>query len=267
MKTVKKNSKQFEQSIVGRPNTKKTQISLFRNWVEPYLKSVSKRDKHFAAVVVNQWEDEGLKPGTIRVLANILRKYIEWETGNIVKIPVPRGQQEEVQTWSKAEAEKAIKVCAKTDIEFHPILAFALHTGVRKGEVFGLRWTDVDVGSGKVKIQRSYDSPTKSGKSRIIPMTNALAILLEKRYRVGHESAVFCKLDVNYRLRRLCKKANLPALTFHGLRHTFASLLLEDKVSPKQVQYLLGHANVSTTLDLYWHIGKEEVDLNSLPKL
>lgn len=268
MKTMEKNCKQFEQSIVGRPNTKKTQISLFRNWVWPYLQGVSERDKQFAAVVVNQWEEQGLKPGTIRVLANILRKYIEWETGNIVKITVPRGQQEEVKAWSKAEAEKAIRVCKKIDETFYPILAFALNTGMRKGEIFGLRWGDTDIFLGKIKVQRSYDGPTKNGKARVIPMSDALAILLEKRYLVGRQDTnVFIAMDVNYRLKRLCREAKVPKITFHGLRHTFATLLLEENISPKKVQYLLGHSNVSTTLDLYWHIGKEEVDLNSLPKL
>jgi integrase len=265
---MEKNCKQFEQSIVGRPNTKKTQISLFRNWVLPYLQSVSERDKQFAAVVVNQWEEQGLKPGTIRVLANILRKYIEWETGNIVKITVPRGQQEEVKAWSKAEAEKAINVCKQMDDTFYPILAFALNTGMRKGEIFGLRWGDADIFLGKIKVQRSYNGPTKNGKARVIPMTDGLAKLIESRYRVQHDSDnIFKELDVNYRLKRLCRTAKVPKITFHGLRHTFATLLLEEQVSPKQVQYLLGHSNVSTTLDLYWHIGKEEVDLNSLPKL
>ena len=258
----------FEKSLIGRPNTIKTQLCLFRKWILPYIaKHTAKRAKQFCLQLISTWQSHDLKPGTIRVLANILKKYIEWETGHSIQLKVSRAQQMEVKTWSKTQAEKAIKVCAKTDIEFHPILAFALHTGVRKGEVFGLRWTDVDIGSGKIKIQRSYNSPTKSGKSRIIPMTDSLALLLEKWYLPGEDTVVFSNMDVNYRLRRLCKKASLPLLTFHGLRHTFASLLLEDKVSPKQVQYLLGHANVSTTLDLYWHIGKEDVDLNSLPKL
>ena len=108
-----KNPKHFEQVIVGRPNTKKTQISLFQNWILPHLQNIPKSvtfqksglyNRDFCNRLINDWENHGLKPGTIRVLANILKKYIEWETGETIKLTVSRAQQQEVKGWTREEA-------------------------------------------------------------------------------------------------------------------------------------------------------------------
>ena len=269
MKNMEKNPKHFEQVIVGRPSTKKTQISLFRNWIYPSVtyRPSTLSTKSFCNRLLNDWENHGLKPGTIRVLANILKKYIEWETGEVVKLKVSRAQQQEVKAWTREEAKKAIEACRHLDPEFYPILMFALNTGMRKGEIFGLHYRDVDFVRGKIKVQRSYDGPTKNGKSRVIPMTDAVALLMEKGYPVGQDTEkLFKEMDVNYKLTRLCKWAEVSRIPFHGLRHTFASFLLEDGVSPKKVQKLLGHSHVSTTVDLYWHTEDEDIDLNGLPQ-
>lgn len=256
----------FEKNLVGRPNTVKTQACLFRKWIKPHLQSVKDRDKQFCQRLIANWQSHDLKPGTIRVLANILKKYIEWETGQVIQLKVSRAQQAEVKAWTYKEAEKAMKICQAKDKEFYPILVCALNTGVRKGELFGLLWSDVDFISGKINVQRSFSGPTKNGKSRTIPLTDVLAILLEKRYLVqAQDSVVFCKMDVNFRLKRLCKLAGVRQIPFHGLRHSFATLALEAGRSPKLVSMILGHTNVSTTLNLYWSCMKEDLDLSFLP--
>lgn len=266
----------FEAQIIGRHNTKKTQISLFQNWILPHLQSIHGTvtfqksplyTRDFCNRLINDWENHGLKPGTIRTLVTVLKKYIEWETGQTIKLKVSRAQQQEVKAWTKEEAKKAIETCKHLDEDFYPILMFALNTGMRKGEIFGLQYRDVDFVKGKIKVQRSYSGQTKNGKSRIIPMNDAVALLMEKRYPVGQDQEnLFKEIDVNYKLTRLCKWAEITRIPFHGLRHTFATFLLEDGISPKKVQRLLGHSHVSTTVDLYWHTDEEDVDLSGLPQ-
>lgn len=256
----------FEKNLVGRPNTVKTQACLFRKWIEPYVLSVRKPDKQFCQRLIATWQGHDLKPGTIRVLANILKKYIEWDTGQVIQLKVSRAQQAEVKAWTYKETKKATWICQLKDKKFYPLLICALHTGVRKGELFGFLWSDIDFVNGKIKVQRSFSGPTKNGKSRVIPMTDELAILLEKRYLVGQQDTlVFPRMDVNFRLKRLCKLAGVRQIPFHGLRHSFATLALEAGRSPKLVSMILGHTNVSTTLNLYWSCTKEELDLSFLP--
>jgi integrase len=168
-------------------------------------------------------------------------------------------------------------------LEAHYVLA--VHTGMRQGELLALKWTDVDLKSGRVSVRRTI---TKSGGRLLLgePKTakcrrtitftvgilNALRAhrkrqLEEMMQRAGlwqDHGLVFASEagtlinPTNLRRRHfasLLKRAGLPADTrFHDLRHTCATLLLGKGVHPKFVQELLGHANIGITLDTYSHV-------------
>lgn len=151
----------------------------------------------------------------------------------------------------------------------------ALCTGMRIGEVCALRWADVDFTQKTIivrhTVSRIYDceikaterihsSPKTKNSYREIPISQQLFHALKtikqqtsSPYVVG--TATQSKEPRSYRdyFGRLLKRLNIPPLVFHGLRHTFATRCIESQCDYKTVSVILGHSNVSTTLNLYVH--------------
>ena len=158
-----------------------------------------------------------------------------------------------------------------------------LSTGMRIGEICGLRWQDVDVDDGVIMVrhtlQRIYildegerhteiilDTPKTSNSIRDIPMSSELLRIMKQFNKVVNDDYFVISNDINpieprtYRnyYKRLCKKLDIPELKFHGLRHSFATRCIEANGDYKTVSVLLGHSNISTTLNLYVHPNKEQ---------
>jgi integrase len=160
-------------------------------------------------------------------------------------------------------------------------------TGARRGELLALRWSDLDLAQAQMHINRSviqlndrsliYKVPKTAKGRRMISLSPATALTL-RRHREEREaecatlgipfeddSLVFCRLDgrslmplmpdsVTDAWAYLVKKSGLKHVRLHDARHTHATLLLGQNVHPKVVQERLGHATISTTLDLYSHV-------------
>ncbi len=166
----------------------------------------------------------------------------------------------------------------------------ALHCGLREGELLGLKWDDVDLEAGTLRVRPTLSEtrdgpifePPKNGKGRNVPLTGAAVEALRdhlarQMQEIGDEyedkGLVFASQTgntmsasnvVNRQFRPLLKRAGLARIRLHDLRHTCATLLLIKDVHPKYVQELLGHANISMTLDTYSHVipgmGNQTVD-------
>ncbi len=258
--------KEFKDSIIGRPNTIKTQVAIFGKQIAPYLPCED--PKTFLHSLVVRWQAQDLKPTTINVYLGIAAKYLEFKNGYkvdtrrlrtiISRMSIPS----EVKCWDKTQAQKALRVCQEELPELYLALLLTLHTGLRIGEAKGLKWGDIDIFGGNIKVMRSYEGPTKSGKPRVIPFSDKLATLLEQYYIIGHDDRHVCTdFDWNHCLRKLCAKADIPKISWHGLRHSYATLALRAKVDPRLVQDLLGHSNLTTTLNLYWHVTDKNIDV------
>jgi integrase len=159
----------------------------------------------------------------------------------------------------------------------------AVTTGMRQGELLGLRWADVDLEAGTPSVRRTLsmtkDSPTftapKTAKSRrSIGLINAASEALRGHLKrqlaeieaMGDECEDQGLIFPNLRgrplhpwipatdFKRLLERADLPCIRFHDLRHTFATLMLQNGEHPKVVQEMLGHATISITLDIYSHV-------------
>ena len=148
-----------------------------------------------------------------------------------------------------------------------------LATGLRRGELLGLKWTDVDFERGMLKIQRAIsrqngrvvEAPLKtknSYRSIAIP-ADAVEVLKTQREKVGCGSEyVFPSPtggpispdSVLHMLQRVLKRAGLERVRFHDLRHTFATLALQNGVDVKTVSGMLGHYSAGFTLDTYAHV-------------
>ena len=175
---------------------------------------------------------------------------------------------------TESEIDKLLDVAQGEYI--YPILVTALHTGMRKSELFNLKWRDVDFEQGTVTIQSGDDWHTKNYRSRTIEMTTVLYKTMLQQRRLHMELGVRVDYVFTYRehrikymdatLKKVVKRAELKNVTLHSLRHTFASHLVMGGVSLREVQELMGHRSYETTLQ-YAHLSEDHVkkQVNKLP--
>lgn len=170
-----------------------------------------------------------------------------------------------------------------------PVLYAAWHTlaytGLRKGELLGLEWSDIDLDNKVISVQHNLvmvngkyriQSPKTRKSIRKITIDDITASVLKSwkleqkklffKNGVKNSNIVFSGSSGEYldkshfrvSLKKFLKRYDLPAITVHGLRHTHASLLFEAGVEPKTISDRLGHANIQTTLDMYTHLNDNQ---------
>ena len=162
----------------------------------------------------------------------------------------------------------------RQDERWYDFFYTELTTGLRRGEICGLKWEDFDAENGKLKVRRSVakrkggglnigETKTETG-TRTIVLPPSTAELLRKRKETAVSEWIFPNIyepekpmhpDYAYhRLKTLLKQAELPLIRFHDLRHTFATLSLENGMDVKTLSAMLGHVSAATTLDIYTHV-------------
>jgi integrase len=233
----------------------------------------------------------GLAPKTVRNIHIALRRsladavrygLVARNVATLVKPPAP--VRAELSTWTAAEVREFL--AAVEDDRLVPAYRLLIATGMRRGEVLGLRWPDVDLGKARLTVNRSltvvderlvWSSP-KTPRSRrslsLDPETGA--VLRAHRARQAKEKLaagpawtdddlVFSNelgepLHPNRftrSFRAAVRRAGVRPIRLHDLRHTWATLALEAGVHPKVVSERLGHATTSITLDIYSHVQPE----------
>jgi integrase len=263
----------FEDTFIGRPNTVTTYKSLFKNHISKVQPETDWEGWQDLETIkyLHIWEEEQLSRRTRQSLLRLLGRYIEFMGGPKIKTrtfarTLERGeQQREPSVLSKQEARALMATCKRLRPEFYPILLLALHAGLRRGEIFGLTCGDIDMFKGKVRVAHNYKGPTKNGKTRYVPMSEELIREMVKARNLLLRSStdtVFEQMDPNPILKFLCSSTKVPSIRFHDLRHTFATMALENGVSPRHVAAWLGHSSVTTTLSIYWGLNKHEFDIN-----
>lgn len=215
-----------------------------------------------------------------------------YENGLIAANPVtksvkcPKKPEKNTKVLTLDEQERFL-TAAKESVNYKHFL-FILQTGVRSSELRGLKWDDVDFQNRIIHIRRNvtHDSnnnrfitgelKTSSGQ-RDIPMTKTAYDLLmamkcqqaaKKNRVIQFEFADHVFLNRNGRLlpnsnydrylEKICDKAGIERISMHTLRHTFATRCIESGMNPKTLQKILGHANISMTMDLCVHVTEEE---------
>ena len=199
-----------------------------------------------------------------------------------IRFPTERERQE-VGVLSKANQRKIMEF-VKSNFTFQNLgIYICLSAGLRIGEVCALTWDDIDAEQGVIyvtkTIQRIYlvgdmekrteviiDTPKSKNSIREIPMTRDLLRIVKPLkkvvngsfYVVTNSSAPTEPRTYRNYYKRLMKQLDIPALKFHGLRHSFATRCIESNCDYKTVSVLLGHSNISTTLNLYVHPNMEQ---------
>lgn len=229
----------------------------------------------------------GLAPRTVQIIHTVLAKAMkEAVRRNLVitaatdGVKRPRVEKREMRTLDNAQVLALLRA-ARGD-PYEALYTLAVSTGLRRGELLGLEWRDVDFDQRVISVRRSVSAngktlkPTKTGRGRTLRLTpDAVAALVlhraqqqEHRAMMGvswlEHGLVFPSLVgtatnadnfVKRSFKPLLRKAGLPKIRFHDLRHTFATLLLpRPEVPSKVVQEMLGHSSITMTLDTYSHV-------------
>jgi len=268
----------FEETFFGRPNTTKCYTSLYRKHIKPHVEQadVLNWNNEMTLFMLDLWRQEKLARGTQITLVRLLGRYVAFKKGPTIDTKqfirnLERSEQtKETKALSRDEAVKLMESAKKLEPKFYPVLLLGLHAGLRRGEIFGLRCEDIDVLKNRIRVAHSYNGPTKNGKTRFVPISKELnRVLVGARNLLLRppQEVVFELFDPNPVLRRLCTHAGVKQIRFHDLRHSFATLALEDGTSPKQVQIWLGHSSLNTTLTVYWNLIEENANLDFLPEI
>jgi len=227
----------------------------------------------------------GLSPRTVRYLHTIIHACLEQarREGKIMinpadSVKLPKDSAREHRFLDTDQVTKLLK--AAQDSHYFAAYFLALNTGLRRGELLALRWKDIDLSESTVKVCRGlvrtkdglkFQEPkTKFSKRTIGIGLSVIQVLKthrkeqnEHRLSVGQayqdQDLVFCNelgqpLDpraITRHFERLQEKAGIEKINFHGLRHTFATLSLQEGTDPRTTQEALGHHKVAFTLDIY----------------
>lgn len=186
---------------------------------------------------------------------------------------IPKNNYPAKQILNDEQLEKFMEVI-KSDERWYDFFYTELTTGLRRGEICGLRWEDFDEQNGRLKIRRSVgrikngvlpidETKTETGMREILLPPSTTELLIKRK-----ENAVGNWIFPNFyrpeeplnpqsaytHLKVLLKKAELPLIRFHDLRHTFATHAIAGGVDAKTLSGILGHTNASFTLDTYTHV-------------
>ena len=225
-----------------------------------------------------QKQPKGLSTKTVRNIHQIISSALKLavEQRLIAHNPadgcaLPKAERKEMQTLPVEQLTSFLREAKDSGV--YELYYLDLATGLRRGELLGLKWDDVDLKNGILHVRRQImrqngavvEAPLKtknSYRSIAIP-ADAVEVLKTQREKVGCGSEyVFPSPtggpispdSVLHMLQRVLKRAGLERVRFHDLRHTFATLALQNGVDVKTVSGMLGHYSAGFTLDTYAHV-------------
>ena len=203
------------------------------------------------------------------------------------RVTIPKGSKKERKILTIEETEEFFNLLKTAPLKYRAFFTLDIYSGIRRGEMLGLEWKDIDFQTGVIHIQRTsnytktngiYTDTTKTESSvRFVkvPMEVIDVLLLykeeqdEERIKLGskwHDTdRLFVKYDgqpINPQtpygwLKEFCEKNDFSFYGIHQFRHLHTSLLIGAGIDPTTVSGILGHSQVSTTLNLYSHIFRE----------
>lgn len=202
----------------------------------------------------------------------------EWD----IKYPITQ-ERIGIEVLSVANHRKLVNFVTENFTFRNLGILLCLHTGMRIGEVCALKWEDIDIAQGIINVKRTIEriyiiengerrteliisTPKTQNSIREIPLSKELIRLLKPLTKVVNDSFYVLTNESkpteprtyrNY-YKSVLQNLKIPLLKFHGLRHSFATRCIESQCDYKTVSVILGHANISTTLNLYVHPNLEQ---------
>ena len=278
-----------------RPNT-------VRNYKERYHINIKKvigkklltevKPLHCQLIFTNM-ADEGYRTSTIYQTRIALYNMLEFAKENDIIIHNPCKKSVKSDMGKPSEKKEALSVDIQKQFlesakgqSYENQYRFILQTGLRTGELVGLKWNDIDFEEKTLKIERSMEyryttgawrvgEPKSKSGYRTIPLTDEAIRILKSQKAKNQiikyipdewaEQVFLCRKGEPVKnstydtaLFKICDKANIKRFSMHVLRHTFATRCIEGGMLPKTLQKILGHSNIGITMNLYVHITEEE---------
>jgi integrase len=272
------------------PNIRHTTYDQYKGHVEnhlkPYFRKLKINQVNFDAIESFKAKglSNGVTPPTLRkvltTLGAILKyavrmRYIDFNPASEVEKPRGKsvhGEKDELVVLTPEDIRALLD--AAGDQKNRILFMTAVLTGMREGELLGLQWGDIDWANRQVHVRRTYNhgrfyDPKSKAARRKIDLAPELVRAL-KQWKlacpIGELDLVFpteagTTEDAANMLKRrffpALRRAKLPKIRFHNLRHTYASLLIDQGENPKYIQTQLGHSSIQLTMDVYGHLMKD----------
>lgn len=281
--------KEYKRPYV-KQSTMAAYVLILENHVLPYFGDGDSLHEQAVQAFVLQKLENGLSVKTVKDILIVLKMvmkfgvknewmtYYEWD----IKYPTT-STNKELEVLSVANHRKILNYI-QSHFTFTGLgIYISLSTGLRIGEICALKWSDINVTDGTITVSRTIEriyiiegekkhtelvinTPKTKNSCREIPMSKELLAMIKPLKKVVNDDFYVLTNDErpteprtyrNY-YNGLMEKLDIPKLKYHGLRHSFATRCIEAGCDYKTVSVLLGHSNISTTLNLYVHPNMEQ---------
>ncbi len=274
-----------------RPNTSALYRQMLNNHVIPSLGKMKLKD--IRPDHIQNFYTARMKAGTSVSVIGIIHAVLHlafdqaMKWGLIGRNPVdavtkPKRKSKEIKTLDENQARTFLSVAA--DTRYEAMYWMAITTGMRQGELLGLKWSDLDWRNRQIQVQRQvqlvpgegyvFSAPKSNAGKRTIVLSGEMIEKLRKHLEFQNTERSFTgdqwkendlifassvgtpmgHRPLTEKFKGFLKQAGLPDMRFHDLRHTAATLMLKQGVHPKIVQERLGHSNITMTLNTYSHV-------------
>ena len=281
--------KEYKRPYV-KQSTMAAYVLILENHVLPEFGDNDSLHEHDVQAFVLKKIEHGLSAKSVKDILIVLKmvmkfgvknewmNHYEWD----IKFPV-NSQPKELEVLSVANHKKILDYVQHNFTFMSLGIYISLSTGLRIGEICALKWGDINVADGKITVQRTIEriymvegekkhtqlvinTPKTVNSCREIPISKELLAMVKPMKKVvnadfyvltNEDKPTEPRTYRNY-YNRLMEKLDIPKLKYHGLRHSFATRCIEAGCDYKTVSVLLGHSNISTTLNLYVHPNMEQ---------
>ena len=281
--------KEYKRPYV-KQSTMAAYVLILENHVLPEFGDNDSLHEHDVQAFVLKKIEHGLSAKSVKDILIVLKMVMKFGVKNEwmnhsewdIKFPV-NSQPKELEVLSVANHKKILDYVQHNFTFMSLGIYISLSTGLRIGEICALKWSDINVADGKITVQRTIEriymvegekkhtqlvinTPKTVNSCREIPISKELLAMVKPMKKVvnadfyvltNEDKPTEPRTYRNY-YNRLMEKLDIPKLKYHGLRHSFATRCIEAGCDYKTVSVLLGHSNISTTLNLYVHPNMEQ---------
>ena len=280
---------------IAKPNTIRNYTERYNRNIKPVIgnKTLCSVNPIHCQKIMTNMADEGYRTSTIYQTRIALYNMLDYAYQNNVIIKNPCNRMVSSNIGKPSEKKEALtlqnqrlflKTIRGNTYEYQ--YRFLLQTGLRTGEMIGLKWSDIDFEKRTLTVSRSMEyrysvgewrigEPKSKSGYRTVPLTQVAIELLKKQKKKNNsfqniliewvDFVFLCKKGTPVKnstydtmLFKLCDKAKIPRFSMHVLRHTFATRCIEAGMKPKTLQTILGHSNIGITMNLYVHSTEDE---------